>query len=311
MLAAKKVVWAELAGIGSAAAAKVWITALYNNLVACGLIQTADGGQLDPSTIASVPASGGYFGYWVFRFNDSMQSNKPVFIKFAPFIGSHGGANSGGVAVTVGTGTDGSGNITGASTGEMNYFNSTAGAQRVEATVSTPSYAIHGEGHFTLCAHANVRKNDYNTFCMSFLSITRTLDAQGKPTADGLIVRRPWTSYDNNSVIAPKNLICHKALLGVSVGNWNSLLTPWIGGQAAASAGGNTQIQRTYYLDPTIKPDQALVLYWNAAVTTGDEFEVAVDGIPRKYIALGNNITLVSDTSNARNVGFGILWDDL
>lgn len=310
MVATKKVVWSELVGT-TAATAKAWITALYNNLKSVGLVQTDDTGQLNPDTITTYPAAGVYFGYFVFRFNDELQNSKPVFIRFAPFVGSHGGANSAGLAVTVGFSTDGAGNITGPNSGLMSYFNSTSGAQRTESGVATASYAIHGEGQFSLLAHAEVRRNGYNTFCMSFVSITRTLDLNGAPTTEGVVIRCPVQSYDVTGIVGATALICRKMLLGAAAGSWNSLLTPWIGGADSASSAGNAQIQRTYYLTPTIKADPAMVLYWNASITAGDEFEVPVDGFSRSYLAIGNGNTLVADASNARNVGFGILWGDL
>ncbi|HHG5001630.1 TPA: hypothetical protein ACPWGV_004942 [Pseudomonas aeruginosa] len=310
-----KVSWGEVnARVDSAASFKQWIQSMHDNILACGLVQTADTGQLDIAGISAVPAAGAYAGYLIYKFADSLASSKPVFIKLRPYVGQAGGSTYlfGNVAVTVGFSTDGAGTMTGINTAEFNFYNSSSGSVRAFTSGATTSYAIHSEGRFALCLGINAYANNVpNNFCMLFLDVTRTLDANGEPTTDGVVVTRNGVPYYSNSTVGPAEMRPAKALLNTTMGAWNQALTPFVGGQDAATAGGNTQIQRTYRLVPALVPDPALTLFWSAAITAGDEYDIAVDGITRHYIALSVNTGLVADAATARGAGFGMLWGDL
>lgn len=309
-----KVSWGEVNGrVDSAASFKQWIQSMHDNILASGLVQTADTGQLDIAGISAVPAAGAYAGYLVYKFADSLAGAKPVFIKLRPYVGQMGGSTYlvGTVAATVGFSTDGAGNMTGINTGEFNFYNSGAGSVRSFTSGATTSYAIHSEGRFALALGINCYYNSYNNFSMLYLDVTRTLDSAGEPTTDGVVVTRNGVAYDPNSTIGPATMRPAKALLNTAMGAWNQALAPFVGGQDAATAGGNTQIQRTYRLVPALVPDPAMTLYWGTAVTLGDEFDVAVDGLSRHYIAIGINAGLVADPMTARGAGFGMLWGDL
>ncbi|MFU4018073.1 hypothetical protein ACM7D9_03465 [Pseudomonas aeruginosa] len=309
-----KVSWGEVNGrVDSAAAFKQWIQSMHNAILTAGLVQTADTGQLEIAGISGVPSAGDYAGYLVYRFDDSLAASKPVFIKLRPYVGQGGGSTSliGNVAATVGFSTDGAGNMSGINTGEFNFYNSGFGAVRSFTTGATTSYAIHSEGRFALVLGINCYYNSYNNFSMLYLDVTRTLDSAGEPTTDGVVVTRNGVAYDSSSTIGPAAMRPAKALLKTTMGAWNQALTPFVGGQDAATAGGNTQIQRTYRLVPALVPDPALTLFWAAAFTAGDEYDIAVDGITRHYIALSVNAGLVADAASARGAGFGMLWGDL
>lgn len=87
-----------------------WLQEFSDQLDAIGLTQTADTGQV---TIAGItrPAIGTYNGYQIRIFNDSLQATAPIFIRFDFGTGS-GSSNGPQVGVSVGTGSDGAGNLT-------------------------------------------------------------------------------------------------------------------------------------------------------------------------------------------------------
>ncbi len=309
-----KVSWGELNGrYATVDEFKIWIKSMHDNILACGLVQTSDEGQLNIDAISTVPASGSYAGYLLYRFADSLAGAKPVIIKIRPYVGAYGGSTAliGNVAVTVGFSTDGAGGMTGVHTGEFNYYTSTSGAVRVMAPSATPSYAIHSEGRFAICLGINAYSNNYNNFAMLYLDVSRLQDSAGLPTTDGVVVTRNGAAYYSGTIRGDASMSPAKASLTTTMSAWNQGLTPFIGGQAAATAGGYTQIQRTYKLIPALVPDPCQTLYWAAAVTEGDEYDVAVDGIERHYIALSTNTGLVADAATARGAGFGMLWGDL
>lgn len=309
-----KVSWGEVNGrVDSVAAFKQWIQSMHNNILAAGLVQAADTGQLDIASISSVPAAGGYAGYLIYGFNDSLSGVKPVFIKLRPYVGQMGGPSylAGNVAVTVGFSTDGAGAMTGVNTGEFNFYDNVSGAVRQFTNGGTTSHAIHSEGRFAIALGIHCYYNTYNPFTMLYLDVTRTLDAAGLPTADGVVVTRNGVAYYQFTTKGPNELRPAKVLLSTAMGTWNQTLTPFVGGQYASTAGGNTLIQRTYRLAPSLEPDPSMTLYWGSSVTAGDEYDVAVDGISRHYKALGTNSGLVADPATALGAGFGMLWGDL
>ena len=290
---------------------KSWLQALHDNIVSAGLVQTSDTGQIDIANISAVPAAEQYAGYLVYRFNDSLSASRPVIVKFRPYCGYYGTTETpfvGNLAVSIGFATDGAGNIVLQQSGEFNYFNNSNYAVRTINAVATPSYAIHSEGRFALCFGVNAYYGTYYYGPALFLDVTRTLDGNGLPSTEGVIVTRNQVPYTGLSD-APGTVI-QKGLLNTSMGAWNALLSPWAGGIAAATAGGSVQMQRTYRLTPSLAVDPSLALYWGSSVTTEDEFDLSVDGIQRHYIAIGSHAGMRADASNS-GVGFAMLWGSL
>lgn len=89
---------------------RVTVRNILDALVAVGLVQTADTGQVVPETLTK-PASGQSAGYHIFRFNDAKQATAPVFIKVEYIVGGAGDFIA--LRIQVGTGTNGAGTLTG------------------------------------------------------------------------------------------------------------------------------------------------------------------------------------------------------
>ena len=84
------------------------VTALFTTI---GVTQTADTGQINPTTVAFPSAANTSQGYVIGRFNDTLQATLPVFFKLE--FGSGSGAANPQMWITIGTGSNGSGTITG------------------------------------------------------------------------------------------------------------------------------------------------------------------------------------------------------
>jgi hypothetical protein len=100
------------AQITSDAEFRTWGSSINTALAALGLVQTADTGQINWTTVTKPTAATTFAGYEIWRFADSLQATAPVFIKIEYGTGSSG-ASWHGLAVTVGSGTNGAGTITG------------------------------------------------------------------------------------------------------------------------------------------------------------------------------------------------------
>lgn len=125
----------------STAEAVAWATRTKETLDGCGLVQTADTGQLVPAN-ATWPGATGAMGYFVYRFNDAQQGTDPVFLKV---ILGRGATQVGCTSISFqfGQGSNGSGTLTGFTSPTYTGLRANGGAA---STVD--DYACHTDNHF-------------------------------------------------------------------------------------------------------------------------------------------------------------------
>lgn len=160
------------------ASAIEWCTRIKAALDGCGLVQTADTGQIVPAN-AVMPGGTADIGYFIYRFNDSLQGTDPIYIKFMPGRGQTGsGSGQTRFRLQVGQGSNGAGTLT----GHVSPIVSTADICSVgSGGVDTGSsivmeFATHSEGHALLIDRYG--QYDYYTYAHVF-DISRTRDATG------------------------------------------------------------------------------------------------------------------------------------
>jgi hypothetical protein len=144
---------------------KAWAQFLFDgfNSVA-GWTQTTDTGQTAPSAAGSV---GTY--YFLFKMADALQASCPVFVRVA--YGTSG--TSVGFSVNVGQGSDGSGNLTGATTAAFGSPFSTN-----EGATTFPCYVSGDAGSIRFMMW---QSNSIN--CCTVFVIERSKDSSGASTA--------------------------------------------------------------------------------------------------------------------------------
>lgn len=99
--------------LASGTAFNAWGGGLSTALAAVGLTKTGDTGQITWSNGVSLPGGADTFiGYEVWRFNDALQSSSPIYFRI-DYGSSWLATGDPGIKVTVGTGSDGAGNLTG------------------------------------------------------------------------------------------------------------------------------------------------------------------------------------------------------
>lgn len=109
-----------------------------------GITKTTDTGQIDPATVAKPGAINTVQGYEIRKFTDSSQASKPIFVKIE--YGSAGVVTRPAIWTTVGTGSNGSGTLTGVVGNRRQNFNTVTDA--LGSVVQ--GRAAHGEGYFSL-----------------------------------------------------------------------------------------------------------------------------------------------------------------
>jgi hypothetical protein len=99
--------------MASNAAFQAWYNEQITQLTAVGLTQTADTGQIGAT--AAIPAANTAAGYTIWRFNDTLQSTAPIFIKLEFGAGTTP-AQDPQMWITTGTSTNGAGTLSGTTT---------------------------------------------------------------------------------------------------------------------------------------------------------------------------------------------------
>lgn len=167
-----------LSFLGNDADFQSWVTAVHNALVACGMTQTTDTGQINPATVTR-PAVNVAAGYEIWRFSDSLQSALPIFFKIE--YGIAAGADRPSLWVTAGTSSSGAGAITGQATARTQCR-----AGNSDVAASTRAMVAQGDS-----GQIHLYCNDPGAGSVAYgfgFNIERTRDAVGAKTADGFTV---------------------------------------------------------------------------------------------------------------------------
>jgi len=95
---------------------RAWVSALITALTTVGMVQTADTGQINVSTVTRPTATATSGGYAILRFNDAAQATYPLYLKieFGTASNSSAANSMPQVWLTIGKGSDGAGNISSA-----------------------------------------------------------------------------------------------------------------------------------------------------------------------------------------------------
>lgn len=151
---------------------KAWAQAISNALSAFGWLQTADTGQVNWGTIGSVPSS--TYVYEIWKTNDSLTQ---LFLKMEYGFSSTQVA----IKVTVGTGSNGSGTITGTIAPTAVVITNGGNVLPNQGAATTFSCYLSGDaGEFRFLMWTN---NAVNTL-PTFFCIERSKDATGAKTGD-------------------------------------------------------------------------------------------------------------------------------
>lgn len=172
----------------SAATFTEWVRSMHAALLAVGLVQTADTGQLNPVAGLSTPPAGSPGGYLIYRFNDTLQATAPVFIKIEPGAPpSSSDARVGGIWVTVGSGTNGAGTLTGVvSVRQALYLKDPTNLPDLTNRPIWTSGAANRIGQI-------LARSGTSSLANTFWAVERTKDTTGNDTNEGvhIVMRSP------------------------------------------------------------------------------------------------------------------------
>lgn len=261
---------------------RVWGSEFSAKLALCGLVQTADTGQINWATVTR-PAVNVMAGYEIWRFNDAMQATAPIFLKFQ--FGTTTSAAGPGIRMEVGTASDGAGTLSGIGSGTaigMNHADTVSGS-----STPTPSFFCHTEGVFSW----NWKRGQAAQGCGC---LARTVDATGTPTALGYMI---WgyggTSATNNSYnnLRMVRFASTAAVIYSAVGVVGAQYVTYVPGWLASSLlqNGDKQIFLAWGAFPEVQPIHGFGLYRLTEFSDGSTFTAALVGsTERTYLATGH-----------------------
>ena len=110
---------------------RTWVAEIITQLLAVGLTQTADTGQINTASVTR-PAINTMAGYAIFRFNDTLHATNPIFLKLQ--FGTGGSTTTPAMQLQVGRGSNGSGTLTGLTTANVACLMNTAPTSTIRLT---------------------------------------------------------------------------------------------------------------------------------------------------------------------------------
>lgn len=164
--------------VGTAAAMQAYCTFIDATLT-LGWVYVPQTGDSNPATIAAPTTTFQQVGFRVYRMADTLQATNPVFIKVT--WGSGAATATPGMWLTIGTGADGAGNITGV-VQALVYVNT--GTSGNNAATVTNCYGSADVNRFSLGMFVQAGINTYISCC----TLERSKDVNGNDTSDGVIL---------------------------------------------------------------------------------------------------------------------------
>lgn len=291
--------------VSSDANLRLWLTELRDLLVSAGLVQTSDTGQINLTTVTWPGVNATELGYFVFRFNDTLQATAPVFLKLR-----FGRANSSinlSFGIEVGAGSDGAGNLTG-----TRQTIAPAGASGYAPGAGTyTSYAIHKDGVAALAFKVDGLSTANGSAGAPAFIVQRTVDNTGAPTGDGVMVAASSGAAGTNTHARVFRLrFSPTADIGAVL---DGTAIGFLPGQLTDSRVGLApQVFPHWIMLPKQRPMAFSASFVRGEISTGQQFSMALVGsTPRNYISIGSILggTMYTPAAAGQS-NTCILWED-
>ena len=272
--------WSGVLDHTSDAGFRAWGSDFSAKLAAIGLVQTSDTGQINWTTVTR-PGANTAGGYEIWRINDSLHTASPIFLKVEYGTGASAGAPN--LWCTVGTGSNGSGTLTGSVTTRYATF-STAGTGN--AATSYPSYFCAAEGFI-----GAVFRVGYTVSSVGLgFAVVRYSDDDGTPNGYGYT----FHIYNGNAGVITTHTVQSVRTASpatVFTANTSGRFALWPSSVSGASVdeAGNLQVVPFWTMTTRFQQEFAMCSYLNSEISQGTTFTFRLKGsTDRTFIALGN-----------------------
>ncbi len=278
---------------------RTWGLAISSALTASGLTQTADTGQINWTTVLRPTAAITKAGYEVWRFNDSLQATRPIFLKIEYGSNNHASGQNPGLWLTVGTATDGAGTVSGMGLPVVALFSASTVA-------STNTTALVGAAYSTAAGAMSLLGGllAMTTIHPGCWTVSRTCDSSGVPTGDGVSVSYvPSVGNVTTRSATYSPPVQYAAFTGTACG------VPYPA--ASVSSGGSVQLYKNYAWLGVLHPIMGQLSYYTTDIVAMTSFAAAPFGATsRTYLPLGvaNATAFNSNNSNTSSIA-AVIWE--
>lgn len=262
---------------------RLWGAEFDAKLTVLGLVQTADTGQINWVTVAR-PGTSTAAGYTVWRFADSS-----LYLKFEYGTGTASTIPQ--MWITVGTGSNGSGTLTGQTSTRAIWTAQTVIASAV-ATYTT--YMSLTADAFAVCWKAN---GDGSLYPLGLLVVGKTVNGAGAATSTGFGVMRNST----NGGVPSFQSVRTASTAATFTDGVNFAIMP--GNPTSSLVGSDLQAYQVWSNVPNIQPWPWCNVYVDAEITKLNTFSVAMVGaVSHTYLA----VSKMGTSPNINGQGAGI-----
>lgn len=269
---------------------------VHDALIACGMVQTSDTGQLNLTTAPTGNTTAGYlYGYTVYRWNDDYQATYPLYIRINWLnITATNGYRT--FQPIVGEGTDGAGNITGKS---ITFLNPPAGYSTYSGTTGLVSVV---DGCVTI-AHAVSPTNLANFFTVERL---RNIDGTKVNGFYGL---------QTNEGASVESFITPSQTSAVTISPFKQIFFPYHSWatQPLTAVGSDIPFVPKTILDPSGRTLLGSIAVPTTEVPYDYNFTVNRFGINRTFKSLGAAFTFTTiiggTNAPANSICFAVPWE--
>lgn len=262
-----------------------WGLEFSNMLAALGLVQTADTGQINWTTVTR-PGANTDAGYEVWRFNDTQQSAAPIYLKF--YYGTHSSTTAPRIRVGMGTGSNGSGTLT-------NPITERTPPSSVSHTddLAYQTNACHVEGFLGIEWKIGTNTNFQ-------LFIIRTHDTSGAPDAEAvycLDAAAASGAFSGQAIWHLPSIVVKAALASsTALGAW------CLPQQLTSSAvGSDTQAFVCNLASPQVRPNPCIAGVIKTEYTSGTTLSATLVGTTTRTYIVGKDIVFAYEGNNTLN----------
>jgi hypothetical protein len=263
--------------VGAAARIQAIAAALFGSFAAGGLVQTGDTGQTANESFSTVAGANTPAGYQIWRFADDLQEACPVFFKIELGAGASNNVTFG-FWVTIGTGSDGAGNITGI------LMARTAWSVNNSVTSLPASYFSSSVNRVNFALFIGIQSPTYDVI----FNLERSKDNNGSDTSDGIIIQVQAYTNTKFSQYIPFSRSARAGQNAFAAAPQSAL--------GSLASGSNVGMLPLYPVDITgpVNPGMGLLAYYTADLTVMNPIRSSIYGADHMYVPLGAASTATS-----------------
>lgn len=278
-----------------------WVGPILQLLADSGWVRTSDTGQLELADMPAAAAGNTVCGNQIWRMNDSLQATAPVFVKFE--FGSGGCAGSYSLWLTVGSGSDGAGNITGIIQPKTRAYYS------LTTSVTTASVFMGSGDNDRLVFFARSYISSNSVYLRFNFSIERTYDANGASTTVGVMLAIRAGGSTGAAVLGAMDLF-RVATFNGSQPATSTLIGAYVPGGTTWAYDGNYVgvCPVAFFMGGPTNPSKNLMVYLNGDISPLVPVTIPCYGTDLKFMPIGSALLSTVASTNA-NSSLLIRWD--